>query len=237
MSVKVQLIGGAFQTPSGAPLSGGNLTFVLSQDAQVTVGSTLEQVAAGETIVVPLDADGNIITSPTQLIWPNDVLTPINTFYTVTAYTAEGQLVWGPNCQQVFSTPSPFDVGVWVPGSVNLTTGVQVTYDIGVAIPGAFFANQTTFILALERAVRFSAGLVPSTAVAVTASSTTVVFSLQRNGSEFGTLTFVSGNVRGTYTGTETTFLTNDVLTIVAPSSTDVTLSTLGLILSGVIVN
>lgn len=235
MSSKIQIVGGAFQDPSGIPLNGGILTFVLSQDAQVTVAGVTEQVCGGETITVPLDADGNIVVSPEQLLWPNDVLTPSNTFYTVTAYSAEGQLVWGPNSQQVFSTPSPFDVGAWVPNQVSIASGSVVTYDIGMFLPGVYLANQTVLLLPLERPVRFAAALVPSTAACGTTATGTVVFTLARNGTSFGTMTFNPGSSTGIYASVGATFSVGDILTITSSSTADATLANIGLILSGVV--
>jgi len=114
MSTVNQIIGGAFQDIEGNPLANGYLLFELSQDGTANT-STL--VCAGRVIRVPLDANGNIKTSPTYSLWPNDVLTPSNSFYAVTAYTSSGVKVWGPNVQQVLSSPSPFNVGAWVPNA------------------------------------------------------------------------------------------------------------------------
>jgi hypothetical protein len=120
MATKNQIVGGGFQNAIGAPLANGYILFELSQDAQV---NTTTQIAAGFTVNIPLDASGNVVTSPVQSVWPNDVLSPAGTFYNVSVYSANGQLVWGPNAQQVLSTPSPFVIGTWVPASVNLGAG------------------------------------------------------------------------------------------------------------------
>ncbi len=111
MSTKNQIIGN-FQNPAGNPLANGYLLMHLSQDGQVNGTS---QITSGAKIKILLDSSGNIITSPLQSVWPNDVITPSTTTYTVTAYSASGQLVWGPNSVQVLSTPSPYQVGVWNP--------------------------------------------------------------------------------------------------------------------------
>jgi hypothetical protein len=115
-ATKAQLSGGAFQDVSGNPLANGFLLMKISQDGQVNYGT---QVCAGSVLKVLLDANGNVLSSPAQFAWPNDVIYPSGTFYNVSAYSAEGQLVWGPNAQQVLSTPSPYNIGVWVPGIVN----------------------------------------------------------------------------------------------------------------------
>ncbi len=120
MSTTNALTGGSFQDSLGDLLVNGYLIMQLSQDAQVN-GTT--QITAGSKIRINLNSSGSVSTSPNQSVWPNDVLSPSGTFYIVTAYSANGQLVWGPNPQQVLSTPSPFDIGAWVPAAVNVGLG------------------------------------------------------------------------------------------------------------------
>jgi hypothetical protein len=112
-AVMVQLVGGQFQDAEGNPLSGGKLTLELSQDAAVNDS----QIAAGVEIIVALDANGSAVISPGQFAWGNDVLSPPNTFYRVTGYTAEGQTAWGPNNQQIEGIGT-FDLGSWTPNAV-----------------------------------------------------------------------------------------------------------------------
>jgi hypothetical protein len=114
MSAPNILIGGGFSDILGNPLAFGYLTFELSDSAVV---NTTTQIVAGKTTRINLDADGNVAGSgPTvQVMWSNDDMTPDTTYYTVSAYSAQGQLVWGPNYVQVLSDPSPFDIGAWIP--------------------------------------------------------------------------------------------------------------------------
>lgn len=119
MSTKIQLAGGAFQDVIGNPLANGYLLMSLSQDVQVNSDA---QIAAGYEITITLNNSGSVDTTTPQYVWPNDVMLPINTFYNVSAYSADGQLVWGPNAQAVLSTPSPFDIGTWIPGIVNTSS-------------------------------------------------------------------------------------------------------------------
>jgi hypothetical protein len=107
-----QISGGAFQDSVGNVLANGYLVFRLNQDATVT---TNPQICSDYEVTVPLDENGNVVLSPAYSFWPNDQLTPSNTFYTVTAYSASGQLVWGPSYNRVLSSPSPFDIGAWTP--------------------------------------------------------------------------------------------------------------------------
>lgn len=126
MASKNQLTGGLFQDAEGNPLALGYLLLELSQDAQASPNI---QIAAGYTVRISLNSAGSVDTTTAQSVWPNDVLSPENTFYNVSAYNTDGQLVWGPNSQQVFSTPSPFDIGAWVPASVStsIPSGISIT--------------------------------------------------------------------------------------------------------------
>jgi hypothetical protein len=115
--MSVQVINGAFQDILGNPIANGYIQFELSQEAFTT--STGIGMCEGFIITVQLDADGNVETSPAQFVIANDTLTPSGTFYSVSVYTANGQLVWGPNSQTVSSSPDPFSLGSWIPGSVT----------------------------------------------------------------------------------------------------------------------
>jgi hypothetical protein len=117
MSVTTNNItGGAWQDTQGNILADGYLLFELSQDCIV---NSTTMVCAGFAIQVPLNASGSVVSSP---LWPVDLITPryptLPLFYTVTAYSAAGQKVWGPYSQSIKSTPSPFDLGALIPGKV-----------------------------------------------------------------------------------------------------------------------
>jgi len=119
-SSKVQLIGGAFQDAEGNLLVNGYLKMRLSQDSSVNTS----QVASGVELTIQLDSAGNVASSSStppaanQLVWGNDQLSPVNSFYRVTGYKSNGQPAWGPNNQQVIGNGGTFDVGTWVPNKV-----------------------------------------------------------------------------------------------------------------------
>jgi hypothetical protein len=115
MSTVNQITGGAFQDPEGNPLANGYLTFEISQAGLVNTNTA---VCSERLITVPLDSSGNVVVSTVYSLWPNDVITPSGTFYHVSAYTSKGQLVWGPNAQTVLSSPSPYNISVWIPGKI-----------------------------------------------------------------------------------------------------------------------
>lgn len=232
MSTKVQLSGGAFQDAAGNLLSDGYLLMELSQDGVV---NSDEQVAAGIVLKILLDANGNVATSPAQYVWPNDVISPSGTFYTVSAYKADGQLVWGPNSQVVFSLPSPYDIGAWVPNQVSTADGNIVTYDIGVFLPGQSTASQVVLLLPLERAVRFAVNFSPSRAACGGNPSASTTFTICQNGTSIGTITFDTGGV-ATFASSGALFIAGDVLTVIAPTVVDATLANVGFLFSGTVV-
>lgn len=126
----VQLIGGAFQDTLQNPIAFGTLVLTLSQtDNQPGYiysnlsPFTVSEVCQGLTFKIPLDSNGNVITSPAYSVFANDVLSPHLSYYMATVYDARGQRVWGPNPQQINVTLSPFvgtfDLGTWVPGQIS----------------------------------------------------------------------------------------------------------------------
>jgi hypothetical protein len=124
---KTVLTGGGFQDAEGNPIANGYLIMELSQDSSV---SGAGNIAAGISIRIQLDANGNVVGSPPQSVWGNDILLPTNSFYRVTGYTAAGQPSFGPNNQQV--TGAAFNLGTWVPNTViswTPTVGQPVTLE------------------------------------------------------------------------------------------------------------
>lgn len=115
---KTQLTGGVFQDSEGNALALGYLLFKLNQDNSV---SGVGNICAGIEVEINLNSSGSVDTTSPQYIWATDVMTVPNAFYTVTGYTAQGQMAWGPNNQQVTSGGvggGTFDCGTWVPNAV-----------------------------------------------------------------------------------------------------------------------
>jgi len=112
MSSVNQIVGGKFQDSLGNVAANGTIEFELSQDCTVNT-STL--VCGGRKMTISLNSSGSIPSSPTYSVWNNDQLTPSTSLYLVRVYSAQGQLIWGPNAVQVLSTTSPFDIGAWIP--------------------------------------------------------------------------------------------------------------------------
>jgi hypothetical protein len=132
---KTMLTGGSFQDSLGNPLANGTLKFHLSQDCLVSGVGT---VCSGIDVIIQLDSTGNVASSastpsaPNQYIWSNLVMTPQNNYYRVTGYTAQGQIAFGGNNQQVGSGATfnldnwtPNTVLSWFPSSQNLSLEVN----------------------------------------------------------------------------------------------------------------
>jgi hypothetical protein len=112
-ATKTTLTGGKFQDSEGNILQNGYLRLFLNQDEVVTgVGS----ICSGVFVQVQLDVNGSAVAG--QSIWSNDVMSPVNSFYRVFGYAANGQLAWGPNNQQIIFGSGTFDLGTWIPNSV-----------------------------------------------------------------------------------------------------------------------
>ncbi len=76
-----------------------------------------------------------------------------------------------------------------------------------------------------------------SFANASTGATNTAVYSIRKNGVQFGTVTFAGGGQAGPQAGTfaapaDTTFAAGDILTMGAPTPRDPTLSTVGITLT-----
>lgn len=109
MSAVNQIIGGTFQGPDGSILANGYITFEINSTAVV---NTSTRVCNQKTITVNLDNNGNVPSSPVVSLWPNDI---VGGQYKLSAYTQQGQLVYGPVPAVILSSPSPFNLGALVP--------------------------------------------------------------------------------------------------------------------------
>lgn len=109
MSSPLRLINGGFQNILGNTLANGYLIFELSKPTGV---AGVGYICNGVRIKITLDSSGNV--AGTQSLWGNDAMAPSDSYYRVTAYTAEGQPAWGPNNQTVTGSGT-FDLGTWVP--------------------------------------------------------------------------------------------------------------------------
>lgn len=130
-----KIIGGSFMDSAGNPLSNGRLEFELKglQGIGVTPSAVEGTVIAicGDTVVeLPLDENGDV-NPESQFLWPNDVILqaslgsiasgfpqgPTPSYYLLSAYSASGELAWGPNAVYIPSSPNPFNLGDLIPSN------------------------------------------------------------------------------------------------------------------------
>ena len=108
-------------------------------------------------------------------------------------------------------------------------------YDIASGVIGMPDANDVILRFNCIRSFSLPENLQGSIAKAGTSSTETAIFSIQKNGSQFATLTFeTSGN--GVFNGVATLFEPNDVLTIVAPATQDASLADIYFTIRGTLV-
>jgi hypothetical protein len=113
--------------------------------------------------------------------------------------------------------------------------GIGDAYDAVFWDPGRAQAGEIVFKAVFGRAVTFPAGLTNSRAAAdVAATGAAAVWSIRRNGVQFGTMTFAIGATTATFAAaTATGFVAGDILTLVAPSPRNATLSGISGVLAG----
>jgi len=169
MASKIELTGGNFQDLEGNELSLGYFMMRLSSDEMVNDS----QVCSGIAIKITLDDTGNCVAG--QYVWGNDVMTPTNSYYTVTVYSAQGQIVWGPNNQQVTGSGT-FDVGSWTPNSViSWSPSVQ---SLALEVNGTANEDQSLLNLTAGSGITITdegSGEISFSAVAAVSSGSNVV--------------------------------------------------------------
>lgn len=115
----------------------------------------------------------------------------------------------------------------------DLAPGV---FDATVFYPGLPEGGALALRVPMARAVSFAANFSGSYASASAAATGSSVFSVKKNGTEIGTVTFAAAGSSGTFTtdsGAAQSFVAGDVLSITCPASADATLSDVGIVLAG----
>lgn len=106
-------------------------------------------------------------------------------------------------------------------------TGPQ-PYDISGTIIGGPDAGLVIQRFPAPRTLNISTNCGTSKGVLGTAPLNTAAFSLQKNGTQFGTMTFASSATTATFSCVATTFNVGDVFTLVSPNPADANLADLG---------
>lgn len=105
---------------------------------------------------------------------------------------------------------------------------------IGIFIDQSPLAGEEVFRYVFADSVDFAASLSGSVSKAAVAATSEAVFSVKKNGSEFGTITYAAAGDTGTFAGTATNFASGDILSVEAPNPADDTLADISITLAGI---
>ena len=110
-------------------------------------------------------------------------------------------------------------------------------YDLATFISGKPANGATIIRMISNRSFLIPAGLTETKASAGVAASASTVFSLRKNGTQFGTITFAASSGTGTMAAaSNTTFAVDDILTLVNQATADATLADISITISAVLV-
>jgi hypothetical protein len=108
------------------------------------------------------------------------------------------------------------------------------TYDISLFASGKVLASAMLMRFVFDRPVNFTVNLSGSLANAGTAPTNQTIFTIAKNGTSIGTLSFAAGALNGIFSIlVAPNFIVGDILSIVAPDTQDATLANLSVTLNG----
>lgn len=125
-----------------------------------------------------------------------------------------------------------FDGASWVEFAGSSGGATASPYDVQTGFTDTPTASQTIDIIPFVRAVDFPANLAGSIGTVVTTPAAVFVMSVQKNGTEFATITVSTSGVF-TFAGTATSMASGDILTVVSPAVADVLVESLSVTLLG----
>lgn len=106
-------------------------------------------------------------------------------------------------------------------------------YEFGGSWTLGFGAGELMLIRSFVTNVTIPEDFAGSRGIALTVSTLQKIFSVKKNGVEFGTVTFEPATASPVFDCPETVFLAGDYCTVVAPASSDATLANVGLTFVG----
>jgi hypothetical protein len=207
----------------------GSNGFKPDLDSGIRILSALVQltVISRVTALPGAPSDGEIYIVPSgAALNPNEI-----------AIRDNGEWVYVVPKEGFVATVADENLLIWYSGTAwsSLPTGMSQPYDIGGSFVGAPTDGLIFIRYPMPRAVQFPAGITNSQGKSGVAASASSVFSLRKNGVQFGTMTFSAGTTSATFAASSaTSFAVGDVLTIMAPSPADATLADIGFSLAGV---
>ncbi len=125
--------------------------------------------------------------------------------------------------------------GLQVNSGETAIEAVANPLDTGLGFSGVPTASQSTVPLKAVRNYSFPVDMVGSTGTASVAATASTVFSIEKNGTPFGTATFAAAATICTFVAASgASFVAAmDILTVVAPATPDATLANIGFMFKG----
>ena len=135
------------------------------------------------------------------------------------------------NTGKVLAVNATEDGVEWVDQSGGGSAGIPI---LSIFYPGVTGDNETIYRWTAPVVLNFPIGLTGSKFTAGIAATASTVFTLKKNGTDIGTITFAASGTTGTvsFTGVQV-FNINDTLTIVGPVTADTTLADLSMSFKG----
>lgn len=144
---------------------------------------------------------------------------------------ASNQISASITYSQLASKPTTL-AGFGITDAVSSTTFSGLPNDIAGVVLGKPVASQIVLIFDVVRACTIPINLTGTRARAFIVSTGSAVFSIQKNGVQFCTITFAAGSATGVLgTCAAQTFVAGDYITIVAPAIADATIADIGITL------
>ena len=110
----------------------------------------------------------------------------------------------------------------------GLQTG-EYPLDIQIFSEGVNTNSELVYLMPMARTSIFPSGLTASYAEAGTAATGSTIYSVKKNGTEFGTVTFAAAATTATFAAASSaSFSPGDLLSVVAPATADGTLADIG---------
>jgi hypothetical protein len=144
-----------------------------------------------------------------------------------------------PNIGELFFRTSDQTLQVykstgWTIAGEESTGGISTQiYDLALTIESKPNTNEIVFFFVSPRNFGFPINFTNSVAKSAVASTGTAVFTINKNGTQVGTITFESSSVGVFSAVAEVSLIAGDILSIIAPATQDTTLENIGITLVG----
>lgn len=216
---------GGSVTLAGAPGStagqGGNATVIGGTGTGANVGGNVS-IGGGQAATAALAGAIRFVTGPA------------GTYLERFRVTGTGALAFGNNATAFGTAGQVLTSAGDAPPTWSTPTAAP--YDISGAVLAMPAASAVVTRFVSVRTFTIPAGMTGSRAATATPATASTVLSVQKNGTQFGTITFAAGATTGTFAAaSQTSFAAGDLITVVAPATPDATFNDAAFTIVGVL--